>query len=120
MIGDTTSFFLPQAESTHATESDPDSTFDASMSTSTILSPSGNLPSSPATPRASNTSGSQPAVNAQMITAALAQIAQVRTLILGMEERMQSRETKLHQVMTRAEEEVQKIETAKREIDATS
>lgn len=55
-----------------------------------------------------------------MITAALAQIAQVRTLILGMEERMQSRETKLHQVMTRAEEEVQKIETAKREIDATS
>ena len=120
LIGDTSSFFLPQAESTHALDSDPDSTFNASASTSTILSPSGNVPSSPETPRASNTGSVQPTMNPQMVAAALAQITQVRTLILGMEERMQSRETKLQQVMTRAEQETKRLESAKREVDANS
>ncbi|THH11067.1 hypothetical protein EW145_g889 [Phellinidium pouzarii] len=104
--GDTTSFFLPQAESTLAV----DSTFDASSSSSFL-----NTSDSPSTPKPNS-----PPANAQTLNTAIAHIAQVRALILGMEERMQARENRLTQEVARAEGETRRLEAVRNEIDSIS
>ncbi|KAH8111881.1 hypothetical protein DFH11DRAFT_1610467 [Phellopilus nigrolimitatus] len=110
--GDTSSFFLPQAESTAAIL---DSTFDASASASFFSSPDAMDSASPSTPRQNN-----PPANAQTLSSALAHIAQVRALILGMEERMEARENRLTQEVARAEGETRRFEAVRQEVDGVS
>ncbi|EJC98649.1 uncharacterized protein FOMMEDRAFT_149042 [Fomitiporia mediterranea MF3/22] len=112
--GDTTSFFLPQAESTAAV--DGNVPFDESSASSFLGSPpdvqhSGTGLDSPSTPR--QTTSAAP----QNLSTALAHIAQVRALILGMEERMQARENRLTQEVSRAESETRRFETIRKEVD---
>lgn len=84
----------------------------ADTSTSSIDSSATDRPS---TPKAAPTS-----VNEQMVNATLAQISTIRTLILGLEERMETRETQLNQEVARAEDQVRKFEAMKKEIDSIS
>ena len=82
--GDTTSFFLPQAEST-AAGANGDSAFDEPATSPFFSSPDASRmdgsgrADSPSTPRQNNS-----AAQTQTLSNALAHIAQVRTLILGM------------------------------------
>ncbi|KAI5115088.1 hypothetical protein M0805_005542, partial [Coniferiporia weirii] len=116
--GDTTSFFLPQAESTLAV----DATFDASTSSSSSSFLGDDVPATPrAHPQGQAQAGvTSPPANAQTLNAALAHIAQVRALILGMEERMQAREGRLAQEVARAEDETRRLDAVKAEVDGLS
>ncbi|KAL5494612.1 hypothetical protein ACEPAI_73 [Sanghuangporus weigelae] len=125
-LGDTTSFFLPQAESTsavnHNSSPNPNSAFDESAAVSFLGSPLVGGPDSPSTPRQNNSQSNQIATpnNPQTLNAALAHIAQVKTLILGMEERMQARENRLTQEVSRAESETRRFEALRKEVDGIS
>ncbi|KAL5519599.1 hypothetical protein ACEPAH_1282 [Sanghuangporus vaninii] len=125
-LGDTTSFFLPQAESTsavdHNSSPNANSAFDESAAVSFLGSPLAGGPDSPSTPRQNNSQNNQNGTpnDPQTLNAALAHIAQVRALILGMEERMQARENRLTQEVSRAESETRRFEALKKEVDGIS
>lgn len=132
--GDTSSFFLPQAESTLASPSRPqDADYTADLTASTVAGlPSSRTitPLSRASPTISNPTpppgshmrsdsgasmNANPNANAQAL--ALAQIAQMRALILGFEERSEAREARIAEEKARAEGEVARFEAVRREIE---
>ncbi|KAL5536110.1 hypothetical protein ACEPAF_4215 [Sanghuangporus sanghuang] len=123
-LGDTTSFFLPQAESTSAVDRNsspnPNSAFDESAAVSFLGTPLVGGPDSPSTPRQNNSQNDQNGTpsNPQTLNAALAHISQVRALILGLEERMQARENRLTQEVSRAESETRRFEAETRRFEA--